>query len=333
MSALGAQPADQTGKQFDLVAVGDSSLDFVVRVPHIAGADNKSIGTFMGAFGGGMTANLAAAAARVGASCALVSKLGFEADARHMLEDLRGIGVDTSAVVVDRTRRTWTCFIQLDDTGEKALVGADTGTKLPELPEVDPAIFANTRMVAPLADNLSWAIEIAERAKAAGSEVAIDLEPDAFEIGMPEFERLLGLSTLVFANRDATSKIAPTPVEAAKYLLSRGPALVVVSQGSDGARAFTDTGQHLSARLVEEVEVVDTTGAGDALAGTFIARYLAGDSPTESLRAAVAASAECVRHLGSRTYIRDGFANGALHVSTTDHNAIDMEGSNANLNL
>ena len=58
--------------------------------------------------------------------------------------------------------------------------------------------------------------------------------------------------------------------ELARTLCKQGPQIVVITEGADGARAFTGAG--VAQASAERVEVVDTVGAGD----TFNAGFLAG---------------------------------------------------------
>jgi len=50
----------------------------------------------------------------------------------------------------------------------------------------------------------------------------------------------------------------------------------------------------------ERVRAVDTTGAGDAYCGTLAARLCLGDDPEQAMRAASAAAARCVQHVGAQ---------------------------------
>jgi len=48
--------------------------------------------------------------------------------------------------------------------------------------------------------------------------------------------------------------------------------------------------------------VADTTGAGDAFTGTFLARRLSGDGPEQAVRAGLAAAARVVAGPGARSW-------------------------------
>jgi ribokinase len=74
--------------------------------------------------------------------------------------------------------------------------------------------------------------------------------------------------------------------ESAVVKLSRlGPAAVVITLGGDGAVWFDGSGSgHVPA---PPVDVVDTTGAGDAFVGTLAARLAFGDALPDAVAAAV----------------------------------------------
>ena len=76
-------------------------------------------------------------------------------------------------------------------------------------------------------------------------------------------------------------------VKAAKWIMSKGPSLVIIKKGEHGAFMFTGKSVFFAPAYPLE-EVFDPTGAGDAFAGGFMG-YLArsGDISDESLRRAV----------------------------------------------
>ncbi len=290
----------------DLVVVGDASVDHYVQVPHLATSDNKAIGRYLGAFGGGMSANLAAAAAAQGVRTRLITKVGTDAEGPAELRALTLHGVDTSASVQDPEHRTWMCFVQLDETGEKALIGADTGIKIPHLEELEAGAVQGGRIVAPLADDLVWATGVAQHAVDGGAQVAIDLEPDAFGPDDPRLHTLLGHTDYVFLNSASARKFHPDSHEAAaEQLHALGPGTVVVSRGEQGAYCSVAGDAAFTAHGASDVPVVDTTGAGDALAGAFLAGVLQGHPAETCLRTAVALATACVTQVGSRTYLTD----------------------------
>jgi sugar/nucleoside kinase (ribokinase family) len=76
---------------------------------------------------------------------------------------------------------------------------------------------------------------------------------------------------------------------------------VALTLGVDGA-LFSGPGTELLHCPAHRVDVVDTTGAGDAFTGTFLAWRLRGEEPGAALRAALAAAALVVGSPGARPW-------------------------------
>jgi sugar/nucleoside kinase (ribokinase family) len=65
---------------------------------------------------------------------------------------------------------------------------------------------------------------------------------------------------------------------------------------------FSGPGAELLHCPADRVAVEDTTGAGDAFTGTFLARRLWGDAPVDALQAGLTAAARVVAATGARTW-------------------------------
>jgi ribokinase len=75
------------------------------------------------------------------------------------------------------------------------------------------------------------------------------------------------------------------------------PVSLVVTFGAAGAAW---DGDQLAGPALDQREVLDTTGAGDAFCGALSAALAAGAGRSEALQAALAAGADAVRHLGAQ---------------------------------
>ncbi|NBE99716.1 carbohydrate kinase family protein [Nonomuraea sp. KC401] len=312
-------------RPLDVLAVGDASVDYFVQVPHIATADGKAIGRLLSIQGGGMSANLAAAAGFAGARSGLVTAVGSDEPGRQALDRLAAHGVDVSASITVAGGHTWFCVVQLDDTGEKSLVGAVTEVKIPAAGQVSDDLLRTARVVAPLADDLGWALDLATRARANGAAVAVDLEPDAVSGRWDEVRALARASDLVFCNQGTAEVLAGgDPERCAALLMSAGASVVVVTGGRNGASCHSRDGSWLARG--PRVDVVDTTGAGDALAGAFTGSWILGRPLADCLRAGVATASLCVGHLGSRAYLDAGTGIGTTLRNVTLDAAPRLQG-------
>ena len=103
-------------------------------------------------------------------------------------------------------------------------------------------------------------------------------------------QSLIDTLDIVFVNEREAALYAGAPdLEAAlPYWKSRRP-IVVIKLGADGCRAFWPGGA--CAAPAPKVTVVDTTGAGDAFNGGFLAAWLRGGTPRQCLAAGNAALA------------------------------------------
>ncbi|MEU9871337.1 carbohydrate kinase family protein [Actinomadura sp. NPDC048021] len=93
------------------------------------------------------------------------------------------------------------------------------------------------------------------------------------------------------------------PEKAAAALLARGPRTVVVTLGGEGSIVATAEGAHRLPAL--PVEVVDTTGCGDAYCAGFITGLTHGKDVLEAARWGTAAAATVAQGLGSDAGLTD----------------------------
>lgn len=116
---------------------------------------------------------------------------------------------------------------------------------------------------------------------------------------LPVVERLVGLADVVKVSDEDLAWAHPgvPPVEIARDWVRRGPALVVVTLGGEGAFAVTASGHELTV-TAPRVTVADTVGAGDSfMAGLIDGLWTAGllgAGARDRLRAVDAATVERV---------------------------------------
>jgi sugar/nucleoside kinase (ribokinase family) len=157
------------------------------------------------------------------------------------------------------------------------------------------------------------AIEAARRTRDAGGLVVFDVNyrprlwgEDAGE-ARQAFEEILPLCHVVRAAApDETTIVAeePNAVEAARSLAGRGPSIVLVGCGADGAVVAAEGS--VERIPAPSIGCVDTTGAGDALTGGFVHALLAGKSPSAAARVGVAAGSLAVSRRGGGPSMPDG---------------------------
>ncbi|MER6345665.1 carbohydrate kinase family protein [Streptomyces sp. NPDC001595] len=304
-SALGEVEVRAPGA---LLVVGDVITDVVARHggPLAPGTDTAaSIRTVPGGAG----ANVACWAAHSGcADVRLLGRVGAEAVAWHERE-LAARGV-RARLVVDPRAPTGTviCLVDTGAAAERTFL-TDSGASL----RLDPGDWSDA-----LLDGVAWlhlsgyllfsepsralvAVAVAA-ARARGVPVSLDPASAGFlkDLGADRFLALAEDVDVLLPSRDEARLLTglPDAAQAAAELSRRVP-LVVAKLGADGALVAR------SGSVTAHVGAVaatarDTTGAGDAFTGAFLAAVLAGAEPEAAARAGCAAGALAVERVGGR---------------------------------
>lgn len=310
LSLFGCEGRD--GSMPELVVIGDTGIDFFVAVGAMPGRDAKVIGKHLGVFGGGMGANFATAAkvASPDLHVRLASRLGFDDWGARTLRDLVGAGVDTSAVVTDPESATWWCAVGLDTTGEKSLLGGRTPASLPTTHDFRPDDWRGASWLHILGD-VPWSHEAVFAAKERGLLTSVDVE-GSFTREFPDRARdLVRAADLSILNLPGVEGLGSPGQELGATVEEltggavgpRRPTALLVTMGADGALfVHRSPGQDWRFCWCPALRrrVVDSTGAGDAFAGTFVALLLNGSPVRECMAEATAAGARAVVRVGSR---------------------------------
>lgn len=285
----------------DLLVVGDVDVDIYLRVPRLPDFGEKVRGELLGLRPGGVAANVAVAARRLGLMTGVHGIIGDDEHGRFTRAALVDEGVDLGALHVDPSATTFLCVVHLDDTGEKALTLADTGTLFPPVDGLDVAAVRGASHVHVAPFDIDAAIRALQIAKEAGASTSVDLEPGSIGGGLVQLAPLLANADVCFVNHHAAAELAPggDVRDAIAAIQAHGPDIVVLTAGADGAVVSSD-GEIVEVAGVA-ADVVDSTGAGDAFCAAFLAELQAGRSAVVAARTAVVAGALACRGIGAQT--------------------------------
>ncbi|GAA3144207.1 ribokinase [Kribbella aluminosa] len=262
--------------------VGSLNLDLVTRVRRHPRPGETVTGEWTRTFPGGKGANQALAAARAGARTQLVGRVG--ADGNSYLAGLAERGVDCAAVLVTPDEATGRAIVMVDEQGENNIVVCPGANGHVTAADVDARAVISADV---LLLQLELPVDVVRRAidLAAAAGVRTVLNASPWSLSASE---LAELADVVIVNEHEAAALGPVP------------GTVCVTLGSRGARWL---GIHVPA---PEVQAVDTTGAGDAFAGTLAARLAAVAEPGQALHAAVTAGAAACCHLGPQGWALTG---------------------------
>lgn len=304
---------DRADRDTDVYVIGDVNPDILVIgddvVPEF-GQVEKYVGTIRLTVGGS-SAITACGLARLGLNVAHGGVVGDDMLGRAILEALRDHGVDTATVAVEAAIPTG-ATVHLGKGEQRAMLTA-TGTidrlraeDVPRaiLPHIRHLHAGSTAIQPRLRPGLP---ALFREARAAGVSTSFDTnwDPDRRWEGI---DPMLAEADLFMPNEREAALISGVmdPLQAAEALIARaedagrpaaaGPLTVVVKLGADGALAVQ--GDEALRLPADEVEVIDSTGAGDSFNAGFLFGYLDGRTLAETLAFAVACGTISTRAIG-----------------------------------
>jgi ribokinase len=280
-----------------VVVVGSVNMDLVIRIPTLPGPGETVAGGMFARALGGKGANQAAAAATLGARVWLVGLTGDDDFGRESRADLEARGVDISTLG-SAPDPTGVAAILVDDSGENLIAVASGANhdlsgdlvteRLMDVPADDAVLLVN--------------LEVPDGAIDAAATVAVE-RGWTFVLN-PAPARALSGGIVSRCDVLTPNEGESLTLGSAEELLARGAGAVVMTRGANGADVFR-AGARTLHREALPVQVVDTTGAGDAFNGALAWSLSQGRDLDEAVRLAVAAGALACRALGARAALPD----------------------------
>ncbi|MGX7679830.1 carbohydrate kinase family protein [Jatrophihabitans sp. DSM 45814] len=288
-----------------VVCLGDLMIDVmaVLDNPLSIGSDTPAPIEFRH---GGAAANTAAWLAELGVPASFVGRVGDDAFGRSAVEVLASHGVRVLAGI-DGSAATGVCIVLVGSDGERTMIpsaGANENLSVANLPEL--VLEAGDRLhvsgYSLISEGSRDAARFAiRRASDAGVPITVDAaSADPIRhLGAETFLAMVEPSATLLANHDETSVLTGiTDSGLAAMKLSERFAGVVVKRGARGATVAQNG--VLTEIPTEEVEVIDSTGAGDAFAAGVLAALHGGADLVAAVRLGNQLGARAVAALGAR---------------------------------
>ncbi|MCW2530239.1 MAG: PfkB domain protein [Pseudonocardiales bacterium] len=257
--------------------------------------------------GGGSAANTASWIAASKAAVTLVGRVGDDAFGRQTSTELEATGVEL-ALAVDADRSTGCCIVLVSPSGERTMI-PDAGANSALAPaDLRDGLFAGDRHLhlsgyTLFGPSRAAGLHALATARAAGMSISVDAASSApiATVGAETFLDWLGDDILLLANADEAMTLTghDDPRHAADRLAQRVKA-VAVKLGAQGA-IWAGGSPMIEVAPSAIIEVVDTTGAGDAFAAGLLLALARGDQPGEALAAGNALAARACVVAGGRS--------------------------------
>ena len=264
-----------------VVVVGSYVTDLTARTPKMPRPGETVLGGPFQMGPGGKGGNQAVAAARLGASVTMLTKLGKDLFGDDALKNFEQEGINTSHIIQTEDEATGAALIAVDPTGENMIVvslGAcgtitkdEVASLLTEMTEADVVLLQLETSMEAIEGTVDLATELGK---------PVILNPAPFQ-KVPD--DVLGKVDYITPNETEAEELTGIQVtddhsaaEAADALHAYGIEHVIITLGKGGV--YVSSGDIRQRVPGYPVEAVDTTGAGDAFNGAF-SHFLGGGMP------------------------------------------------------
>lgn len=297
---------EHTGSNKRVLVIGSAGLDIIAR-PQLAIEEGVSHPAYVRTSFGGVSRNIAENLARLGVPVSLITVVGRDDFGRKLLEHARDLGIDTHAIIQTDKFNT-ACYLAivgregklqygLDDMRALTLLSSEHLKEHQPLFEQAELIFVDANL-SPVALRTVFSL-----ARQAGVRVCADTTSSTLAKRLVPFLPRMHMLT---ANRLEATVLCEekecvtnqqSALQAARYLISRGVEAVIIPLGAAGVcYATSDISGHIPAI---RTQVLDPTGAGDALTAAVIFGMLNEMTLDEAIRLGVSAASLTLRHPGT----------------------------------
>lgn len=296
-----------------IVVVGSINMDLVVRVKRHPQPGETLLGSDYETHHGGKGANQAVAAARMlarsaqakstpssqGLGVRMIGRVGQDAFGQQLRSALKREGINVHATL-PIAAPTGVAFIAVDEGGQNTIIVSPGANHRLRPENLSPAEFEGARVVVlQLEIPLETVRRAAELGRQAGARVILNAAPAQ---KLPD--RLLELIDILVVNETEAfglSGVQPDSpemaLEVARLLAEKVPT-VIITLGEQGAVWVSPEGQGHQGVL--EVEVVDTTGAGDAFIGAVATAICEGIPLAQAVKRGCVAGALATTRVGAQ---------------------------------
>ncbi len=293
-------------KKATVLVLGSSNIDIVVRVDRLPSPGETVLGEDRQEYWGGKGANQALAALRAGTEVRFVTMLGGDSDGDAYRYYLVESGISSDGILRCKSS-TGTALIVVERGGENQIAvapGANAFLTPGRIRRKLGLLDFGDVVLAQLEVPVSSITEAFRKGRKRGACNILNPAPAAGELP----RELLRLTDVLAPNETEAAhltELEKTPetdkefLGAARALRALGPSRVVITAGEKGA-FLLDANKASWLRPPAGIEVVDTTGAGDAFCGALAARFAEGAALEDAVRFAVSAGSCSVRRHGAQ---------------------------------
>ncbi|HEY9159611.1 MAG TPA: ribokinase [Desulfomonilia bacterium] len=288
-----------------VTVMGSFIVDLMARAHHLPVHGETVKGTHFMIGPGGKGSNQGVAACRSGSSVTMITKIGTDQFSSIALNSFRKEGMSTAFVFEDARYPTGTALIMVDEnTSENQIIvtpGACDHISEAEIESAGTHIGGSKVLLTQLETNIEALAKAIQIAHSKGVKVILNPAPAPLS---PLPDELLSMIDILTPNETEASVMSGIKVstfedaeKAAGMIKRKGIKTVIITMGGKGAFVSTQTAEYKIDPF--KVNVLDTTGAGDAFNGGLATALAEGMDIHDAVQFANATGALSVTKLGT----------------------------------
>jgi ribokinase len=289
--------------QFDVIGFGALNVDRLYKVDKLANAEEESFIETYTEVCGGSAANTTVGLARLGCKVGFIGKVGCDRESKMILQDLCIEGVDTKGIIQADQGKSGSVLGFVDKNGERALYVDPGVNDTITYNEIDQEYVSKTKYLhlSSFVGNQSFEaqkklLEIISDSTKVTFDPGILYASKGYDVMEPIIQKTNVLIPNSIELKLLTGKT--NYHEGADFMIQQGIEIVAVKLGSAGSYVTNGTESYDVKPF--NVDVMDTTGAGDAFCAGFISGLLNEESLLDCARLGNFVASRKVMKLGAR---------------------------------
>ena len=306
---------------FDVVTMGGATQDVFARtdaetVTYTRHGDKETLIAYplgskilieqLDFFIGGGGTNSATTFARQGLRTGYIGKLGKDQAGLAVFKCLKDEGIEFLGVVGGQTGYSVILDSDADDRTILTFKGANDELRAEELREVLSALSARWLYCSSmLKESYATMLVVMRTVKGEGGMIAFN--PSAYQVsqGLADLKEVLSLLDVLVLNKEEARLLLgrhAEPKELLQQLRQAGPLIAIVTDGNKGAFLF-DGERFFTIKPSPNLQVAETTGAGDAFGSGFVAGLARGFDTKQSLLLGMLNAEHVIAEVGAKNHI------------------------------
>jgi ribokinase len=286
--------------KFDVIGFGALNVDKIYRVPKIAKEGEETFILDFQEMPGGSAANTIVGLAKLRLKTGFIGKVANDREGQLLLNDFRREGVNTDGIVVTKKGKSGVVQAYLDKKGERALYVHPSVNDSLTFEEINQE-YAKKANLLHLTSVDKTPFRAQKKLIEELSHVKVSLDPGEIYArkGLTELNPLIKRSYVVMPSEGELKMLTGKDwEEGAKMLLKKGAVIVAVKLGDRGC--YVTNGQETYLIEPFKVNVMDTTGAGDAFSAGFLYGLAKGKDLYQCGRLGNFVASRCITEVGAR---------------------------------